>query len=288
MSGPAHLCDLLAVAALGKSTRGLTGVLVCELMFPRNLMNQGTSNYEYPNAGEDLNRDSQDQFESDNTGPVSPEEVSSSLGTYQREDKRRDELNITTDPTMLDGLKASDERLRNQANHEFNLRYQGYIAYAARKSGLNDQQALDIVNTVLEKVFRKITQYTKRKGRFRNWLWTVTKNIALDVLRKKIPIETGLETGKISPVEEFEEWWRREEIRYLTKTTLERMRDVRGIKTKRLNIFLEYAGRGRKAKDVAKEFQVAENAVRLTKHELMPIFVKMVKIVHREEAGGVA
>ncbi|MBC8325431.1 MAG: sigma-70 family RNA polymerase sigma factor [Verrucomicrobia subdivision 3 bacterium] len=249
-------------------------------------MNQGTSNSEYPNSGEDLKGDSQDQFESNYTDPVSPEEVSSSLETNQQVDKKRDELNISTDPTMLDGLKASDECLRNQASHEFNLRYREYIAFAARKSGLNDQQALDIVNTVLEKVFRKITQYTKHKGRFRNWLWTVTKSTAIDVLRKKIPVETELETGGVSSVEEFEEWWRREEIRYLTKTTLKRMRDVHGIKTKRLNIFLEYAGRGRRAKDVAKEFQVAENAVRLTKHELMPIFEKMVKIVHYEEAGG--
>ncbi len=229
-----------------------------------------------------LMSDSHENFESGHTGLVSSEEVISSLGTNPEKIVE----DLTTNPEMLQRLGGSDDQLRNQACVEFQARYQKYIINIVLEIGLNRREAEDIVNTVLEKVYRKIDRFDVRKGRFRNWLWTVAKNTAIDQIRKHPVGVVRLGTNEEAPDEGFEALWRQEEIRFLIETTLARMKADRRIKGVRLKIFREYAVFGKRAKDVARKFQTTENAVRLAKHDLMPLFKETVQVVQQEKTGG--
>ena len=73
----------------------------------------------------------------------------------------------STDPRLLEELESSDEALREKAWFEFNDRYKRYIHYVAIRSGGNGAMAQELVNEVLERVWKHIAKYDRKKGKFR-------------------------------------------------------------------------------------------------------------------------
>ena len=76
-------------------------------------------------------------------------------------------------------------RLKNQYDEnsweEFVSTYKQYIYNVARRMELNHHDALEIVQLVLIKLWRKLPDfsYDNYRGKFRNWLYTVTANRVL-------------------------------------------------------------------------------------------------------------
>lgn len=81
-------------------------------------------------------------------------------------------------------------RLRDSADQqawtEFYEIYQPLIYRFARTKGLQDAEACDVVQDVVLTVNRAIERFEHREhsGSFRKWLRTITKNVALNQLRR--------------------------------------------------------------------------------------------------------
>ncbi len=82
-------------------------------------------------------------------------------------------------------------RLQNQYDEhsweEFVATYRQYIYNVIRRMNLNHHDALEIVQIVLIKLWKKLPDfnYDNYRGKFRNWLYTVTANQVRDFLRSK-------------------------------------------------------------------------------------------------------
>ena len=226
-----------------------------------------------------------DIFSSDSSQPGSSEEVISSLAVLSAGKISSAELDFTTNPELLRNLMASDDSLRAIASREFDQRYRQYILLAARKTGASEQEAWDVMDMVRGRVLREIAKYDKAKGSFRNWLWTMTRNLAINEIQKRRSHETRLGTDTELGIECFEREWLLEDLRHQVKIAIAQLYRHRGIDQKRLEIFCEYALGKRRAAEVARQFDVSENAVRLTKHELMEPFREALATAIAEESG---
>ena len=88
-------------------------------------------------------------------------------------EKPRDE--DATRPSLLMQLRDHADA---EAWQTFALLYAPLVYGYCRKSGLQDADAADVTQEVLEHVSRSIRgfEYDPRKGRFRDWLRTVTRH----------------------------------------------------------------------------------------------------------------
>lgn len=91
-------------------------------------------------------------------------------------------MNTTSESLLLRLRKAEDQ----QAWNRFVRLYTPLLFYWARKTGLQAQDASDLVQEILTIVFRKIPdfKYDPNKS-FRSWLRTVTLNKHREFCRKK-------------------------------------------------------------------------------------------------------
>ncbi|MCA9136008.1 MAG: sigma-70 family RNA polymerase sigma factor [Planctomycetales bacterium] len=53
-----------------------------------------------------------------------------------------------------------------------------------RQLGLQECDALDTAQMVLLRVIDRLGEFSRKKGRFRNWLWTINKNAVFDCCRQ--------------------------------------------------------------------------------------------------------
>lgn len=92
--------------------------------------------------------------------------------------------------TLLAKLKKTDN---DEAWLEFENIYRGFILSLIVRMGINQQDAEDISQAVLTKVWQKIEdfEYSQNKGKFHNWLAAMTRNTVKDFFRTKKNFITG-------------------------------------------------------------------------------------------------
>ena len=92
--------------------------------------------------------------------------------------------------TLLAKLKKTDN---NEAWLEFEELYRGFILSLIVRMGINQEDARDISQAVLTKVWQKIEdfEYNQNKGKFHNWLAAMTRNTVRDFFRTKKNFITG-------------------------------------------------------------------------------------------------
>ena len=90
----------------------------------------------------------------------------------------------TTSPTLIGRIKdlTDDESWR-----EFYVRYTPLIYSVARRQGLDDADAEDVVQAVMLGVANGIERYDRSRGQFRRWLLGATFNKIRDVLARRGP-----------------------------------------------------------------------------------------------------
>ena len=95
-----------------------------------------------------------------------------------------DDFPWKTRRTMLLRLK---DKYDDESWEEFVYYYRQYIYNIVRSMRLNHHDASEIVQLVIIKLWNKLPgfQYDQHRGRFRNWLHTVTANQVRDFMRKK-------------------------------------------------------------------------------------------------------
>ena len=79
----------------------------------------------------------------------------------------------TTRGSLIIRLEDGNDK---QAWSDFIDLYSPVIYGFARRQGLQDADAADLVQEVLRSVARSIPKYDRQKGRFRNWLMAVVRN----------------------------------------------------------------------------------------------------------------
>jgi len=130
------------------------------------------------------------------------------------EDSKPKEYSATS-PTLIEKVKNSDD---NIAWARFYQKYKPIIRSAASRHGLRPDEVDEVLQTVMGKVGGKIGDfiYQKEKGGFRNWIRTIVRFTAIDILRKRsrkemaevqLPADDELEVEEVddSAVQELAE-----------------------------------------------------------------------------------
>ena len=98
-----------------------------------------------------------------------------------------------TRPSLLVRIRDTGDA---EAWHQFVELYAPVIHGFYRKRGLQDADAADLTQAVLQTVSMEAVrlEYDPARGSFRSWLFTIAHNTAIDALRKKRLPTVALET----------------------------------------------------------------------------------------------
>lgn len=133
----------------------------------------------------------------------------------------------TTSESLLFRLQQREDSADESAWQQFVHIYTPLIFYWARKTGMAQSDASDLVQDVLTLVFQKLPEFKYDAGRsFRGWLRTVTLNKYREIHRRKSSrLATASESilEKLAPVGVAESTWDIDYARLLVNQTMEMM-----------------------------------------------------------------
>ena len=134
----------------------------------------------------------------------------------------------TTSESLLFRLKTTAESPDEPAWQQFVTIYTPLIFFWARKTGLGQTDASDLVQDVLAQVFQKLPDFQYDSSRsFRGWLRTVTLNKYREIYRRK---SSRLATARdsmlenLAPVAVAESTWDIDYARLLVARAMEGMK----------------------------------------------------------------
>ncbi len=178
-------------------------------------------------------------------------------------------------------------RLRDRQDHDawnqFVELYAQLIYGFARKRGLQDADAADLMQDVLRAVARSAgkLEYDPRRGSFRGWLFTVTRNKLINHLngrRRRVSAsgDSDLhERLENEPAPEDESLWEREYRQRLFDWAAEKVKDEFQPNTWRG--FWATAVENRPPKDVAAELGLSVGAVYVAKSRVLARLQEVVR-----------
>jgi RNA polymerase sigma-70 factor (ECF subfamily) len=139
----------------------------------------------------------------------------------------------------------------------------------ARRLGLQEADAADLVQDVLALLFRKLPEFEYDPGRsFRGWLQVVLRNKWRERGRKPFPATAGgAALARVPDADGFAELEEAEYQRGLVRQALEALRGEFPALTWR--VFHEYAVAGRPAEEVAAELGVRPGTVYAAKSRVL-------------------
>lgn len=173
---------------------------------------------------------------------------------------------IDTDETLLDRLRAENA---HEAWEEFFRGYATAIRRYAIRLGLDHTRADDVLQETMVVLMRVLPRfvYDRKRGKFRNFLLTITHRQTLAAMRRarrrrevSLPA-AGIEVAA-DPVPAL---WQEA----LFEQALRNLRTNPAIAPGTLAVFEAYAVEGRPAEEVAREFRLTENAVYLARNRLL-------------------
>ncbi len=189
-------------------------------------------------------------------------------------------------------------RDRNDAAawEEFVQLYGPLIYRFARQRGLQDADAADLMQDVLRSVARHVGQwqYDRRRGTFRGWLFTITRNKIYNFLnaQRRRPHTSGDATtqerleaapARADP-ESLDAVWERE---YQHQLSLRAMERVRGeFQPNTWQAFWETAVAGRPAAEVGARLNMSPGAVYVAKCRVLARLREEVRQMMAEEDPG--
>lgn len=179
--------------------------------------------------------------------------------------------------TLLAKLKTSEN---DEAWLEFESIYRGFIISLILRMGINADDADDICQAVLTKVWQKIEdfEYNQNKGKFHNWLAAMTRNTVRDFFRTKKNFITGRDSVEYKEqyhdIEEhvlpdIENLAREEWVLHITNLAWDNIKD--SIYETKRNVF-KLVSKETSTKDIAAQLGISEASVRVYKAE---VFEKM-------------
>lgn len=188
-----------------------------------------------------------------------------------------EENQFQTRVTLLAKLKKTEN---HEAWLEFETIYRGFILSLILRMGINADDAEDISQAVLTKVWQKIEdfEYNQNKGKFHNWLAAMTRNTVKDFFRTKKNFITGRDSVEYQEqyisIEEqvlpdIENLAREEWVLHITNLAWNNIKaDI--YETKR-EVF-KLVSKETTTKEIAQQLGISEASVRVYKAE---VFEKM-------------
>lgn len=192
----------------------------------------------------------------------------------------KESTNAPPGPRLLATRSSLVERLTNwQDQHhwqEFFETYWRLIYSVARKSGLTDAEAQDVVQETVITVAKNITKYEREAGSFRSWLLHITRWRIADQFRKRAPATlqhgTRGSSGRTATIERVPDaadvnaTWEAEWQRHVLQAALERLK--RKVDARHYQIFDCLVVKHWSASKVASNLSVNIAQVYLIKHRL--------------------
>jgi RNA polymerase sigma-70 factor (ECF subfamily) len=185
-------------------------------------------------------------------------------------------------------------QLRDGTNHaawqEFVQLYGPVVYGFARKRGLQDADAADLMQDVLRSVSKAVGQleYDRSRGTFRGWLFTVTRNKVFNFLsaRRIRPQGSGdSSTQRLLDAEpdgnDSSDTWELEYQRRLAALAMERIKHEFQDKTWRA--FRLTAVEGLPAAEVAKQVGISAGAIYVAKSRVLVRLKEEVEALRRQE-----
>lgn len=181
-------------------------------------------------------------------------------------------------------------KLKKTENHEawldFESIYRGFIISLILRMGINADDAEDICQAVLTKVWQKIEdfEYNQNKGKFHNWLAAVTRNTVKDFFRTRKNFITGRDSVEYQEqyvaIEEqvlpdIESLAREEWVLHITNLAWDNIKD--DIYETKRDVF-KMVSREIPTKEIAEKLNISPASVRVYKAE---VFEKMRKEITR-------
>ncbi len=194
----------------------------------------------------------------------------------------------STRPSLLIRIRDAQDR---EAWEQFVEIYAPLIFGFARKRGLQNADAADLTQEVLQSVARSIRRldYDRRRGTFRGWLLTVTRNALRkhQASRNREPQGSG-GSGLLKLLQEHPEdndgdamLWKAEHERCLFRWAAERVRcDFR---PSTWEVFWEIAVKGRSTRDVADEVGLSLGAAYTAKSRVITRLREEIDRLRRED-----
>lgn len=194
---------------------------------------------------------------------------------------------IPTRQSLLERLKRLDDQ---SSWVDFFETYWTLIYGVARKSGLNDAEAQDVVQETIISVARKMPEfsYDPAAGSFKGWLMRLTRWRIADHFRKKHYEEKGEWKPREQPSDlaflehqpaldgpDVEAIWNAEWERHLMERALAKVRQ--SISPLQFQIFQMHVLNGVPATEVAERLQVKLPQVYFAKYKLTSLVRKEVK-----------
>ncbi len=198
---------------------------------------------------------------------------------------------IPTRLSLLQRLKNWDDKTSWK---DFFDTYWKLIYGVARKAGLSDAEAQDVVQETIIAVARKMPEfnYDPAIGRFKGWLMQVTRWRIVDQIRKKqyeeagkrLPRETPLSTSlmehEASPSGfDLEAAWNEEWKRHVMEAALKKVRQ--GANPKQFQMFHLHVIKSVPAKEVARKLDVKLAEVYFAKYKFSSQVRKEIKALER-------
>jgi len=179
---------------------------------------------------------------------------------------------LVTRLSLVERLADRDD----QANwRDFFETYWKLLYGVARKAGLNDAEAQDVVQETVITVCKNIGKFDRSAGSFKNWLLQATRWRIADQFRKREPApppraeDDTRRTATVDRVEDpcnIEDVWEAEWKQHLLATALERVK--RKVEARHYQIFDCYVVKDWPAQKVAKELRVNIAQVYLARHRV--------------------
>jgi RNA polymerase sigma-70 factor (ECF subfamily) len=187
-------------------------------------------------------------------------------------------------------------QLRSGSNHvawqEFVNLYGPVIYGFARKRGLQDADAADLMQDVLRSVSGAIGRldYDRKQGTFRGWLFTITRNKVFNFLsaRRLRPQATGDTNthqllGSQPDEQDGSEAWEMEYQRRLASLAMEQIKGE--FQENTWKAFWLTAVEGASAAEVSKQVGLSAGAIYVAKSRVLARLKEVIETMRREEEG---
>jgi RNA polymerase sigma factor (sigma-70 family) len=179
--------------------------------------------------------------------------------------------------TLLERLRSGKDQ---RAWHDFEDTYKGFIFSLIVRMGMTQEDAEDISQSVLTKVWQKIEdfEYNQNRGKFHNWLAAMTRNTVKDFFRTKKNFITGrdsveyqetYDTIESHVLPDLDRLAREEWVLHITNMAWNNIKD--DIYPTKQEVFKLVSAEQSHA-DIAKKLGISEASVRVYKAE---VFEKM-------------
>lgn len=202
---------------------------------------------------------------------------------------------LATRRSLVDRLENWDDRKHWQ---EFFDAYWKLIYSAARKSGLTDAEAQEVVQETVITVAKKIGKlhYDPAVGSFKGWLLHITRWRIADQFRKRQPGQSqrsssrsDRSTATIERVPDanaldLDALWEKEWQENLLAAAMDRVR--KKVDPKQFQIFDCYVRKDWPAQKVAAQLHVSVGQVYLIRHRVSAILKREVKALERRGRSG--